>query len=155
MNVRFRSFEKDQGKVRDNLNRIVIHGRALKGLRVSGSFMSVPWVKEEFLSKLGFLPYPGTFNVEVTENDSLEKWRAVKESKGIEIVSRQEGFCNSTSYKAVINDEIECAILVPHVSEYEGSKMEILAPWNIRKTLGIEEGHRVKVEVLLYENSKC
>lgn len=136
------------------MERIVIYGKAVRGLGVSDSFLSVPWVRDEFRSKLGFEPYPGTFNVEVSEGGSLEKWQGVRECKGIEIPAKQEGFCDSSAYRVVLNDEMEGAILLPHVSGYGDSKMEILAPASIRETLGIEEGDRVKVEVLLHEDTR-
>jgi len=66
-------------------NRIVFFGRAVKGLKESNLFMEVPWVKEQFVSKLGFTPYPGTFNLRIEGGGSLMRWQEEKKREGIEI----------------------------------------------------------------------
>jgi CTP-dependent riboflavin kinase len=66
-------------------DKIVIFGLSVQGLRESSSFTEISWVKEKFTSKLGFTPYPGTFNLEIKDGDSLKRWRELKRMEGIEI----------------------------------------------------------------------
>jgi len=102
-------------------NRIIIFGKAVKGLEESNSFMEVPWVKEQFVSKLGFTPYPGTFNLEIEDGESLMRWQEAKESEGIEMRPQENGFCSARCYRVVVADKIEGAIVVPEVSGYPDS----------------------------------
>ena len=130
-------------------NRIVIFGKTVKGLEESNSFMEVPWVKEQFVSKLGFTPYPGTFNLEIEDGDSLMRWREAKKRKGIEIMPQENGFCGARCYPVIVADNIEGTIVVPEILEYPDSKIEIIAPHNIRGELGLTDGDLVKVEVVV------
>lgn len=130
-------------------NRTVIFGKAIKGLKESNSFMEVPWVKEQFVSKLGFTPYPGTFNLEIEDGDSLMRWRDAKKREGIGIMPQENGFCSARCYRVVVADKIEGAIVVPEVSEYPDSKIEIIAPISIRGELALTDGDLVKVEVVV------
>ena len=130
-------------------DRIVIFGKAVKGLEESNSFMEVPWVKEQFVLKLGFTPYPGTFNLEIEDGESLIRWQEAKKREGIEIVPKENGFCNARCHRVVVADKIEGAIVVPEVSGYPDSKLEIIAPDPIRSELALTDGDLVKVEIVV------
>ena len=134
-------------------NRIIIFGKAVKGLEESNSFMEVPWVKEQFVSKLGFTPYPGTFNLEIEDGESLMRWQEAKESEGIEMRPQENGFCSARCYRVVVADKIEGAIVVPEVSGYPDSKLEIIAPYLIRSELALTDGDLVKVEIVVERES--
>jgi riboflavin kinase len=130
-------------------NGIVIFGRAVKGLKESNLFMEVLWVKEQFVSKLGFAPYPGTFNLEIVDGESLMRWQREKKREGIEIRPQENGFCSARCYRVLVADNIEGAIVVPEVSGYPDSKLEIIAPRNIRGELALTDGDLVKVEIIV------
>jgi CTP-dependent riboflavin kinase len=53
---------------------LVLVGEACSGLGEGASFTALEWVRREFLSKLGFEPYPGTFNLRMGGAD----WEAAK-----------------------------------------------------------------------------
>jgi riboflavin kinase, archaea type len=130
---------------------IILFGSVTEGLRESSFFMDLPWVKAQFLSQLGFAPYPGTFNVEIREGDSLARWREAKKRTGIPIVPGREGFCAARCYPVTIQDKIQGAIVLPEVPGYPDSKLEIIAPRHIRAALGVQDEDRVKVEMIEQE----
>ena len=132
-----------------SFDRMVIFGRAVKGLEKSNLFMEVPWVKEQFVLKLGFIPHPGTFNLEIRDKESLMRWKDAKSREGIGILPREDGFCSGRCYRVVVADRIEGAAVVPEISGYPDSKLEIIAPRNIRAELGLTDGDLVKVEVVV------
>jgi isopentenyl-diphosphate delta-isomerase len=69
--------------------------------------------------------------------------------EGIEIVPEEKGFCKARCYPVVVAEKIEGAVVVPEVSGYPDSKMEIIAPCNIRETLGVTDGDMVKVGIVV------
>jgi CTP-dependent riboflavin kinase len=127
--------------------KVTIYGEAIEGLKESSYFTEIPWVKEQFISKLGFIPYPGTFNLEIKEENARKILQEIKERPGIEIVPMENGFCSALCYSVLLADSIEGAMVVPEVSDYPDSKMEIIAPCNIREVLAITNGDLVKVEL--------
>jgi len=130
-------------------DQIIIYGKAVKGLRESSSFTEIPWVRGQFISKLGFTPYPGTFNLEVKEETSLKKLKKVKEGRGIEILPMESGFCSARCYHVLVGDKIEGVMVIPEVTGYPDSKLEIIAPCNIKDELEISDGDLVKVEIIV------
>ena len=135
----------------ERLNRIIIYGQAVKGLKESFSFTEIPWVKEQLISKLGLNPYPGTFNLEIQDRNSLNQLKQVKKREGVEIVPREKGFCRGRCYPVIVADRIEGAMVVPEVVGYPDSKVEIIAPCNLREALAVTDGDRVKVEIMVKE----
>lgn len=129
-------------------NQIIIFGTAVQGSRESNSYMKIPWVKEQFISKLGFTPYPGTFNLEIKDRSSLKRWQEIKKREGIKIMPQESGFCSASSYSVLVADKIEGAVVVPEVPGYPDSKVEIIAPCNIRDELGVTDGDLVKVGIV-------
>lgn len=124
---------------------MVIRGRVAEGLRESSSFTSLPWVREQFIGKLGIEPYPGTLNLEVSGAD-LRKLKRLKRRKGIEIVPAP-GFCSAKSFRVTVGGKIKGALVVPLVPGYPESKMEIIAAQKIMDTLQLKVGDLVEVEV--------
>ncbi len=72
---------------------LLILGIAVEGMEESGHFTCLLWVKEQFISRLGIDPYPGTFNLEIKDPLNLERLQKIKRWKGIEIVPAEPGFC--------------------------------------------------------------
>ena len=74
---------------------------------------------------MGFSPYPGTFNIEIKDEDSLKSWNEVKRKEGIEIIPYESGFCTARCYRVIVGERIEGVVVIPDVLGYPDSKMEI------------------------------
>ena len=46
---------------------IAIKGRITEGLKEASFFTCLPWVREQFITKLGIDPYPGTLNLDIID----------------------------------------------------------------------------------------
>ncbi len=111
----------------------------------------MPWVKDQFRSKLAIEPFPGTLNLEISDPDDLRAFASLKEEQGVEITPEQECFCSAKCYPALIAGTIRAAIVYPCVGSYPDNKMELIAPVHVRKTLGAREGDLIEVEILREE----
>ena len=127
---------------------IKLRGTVASGIGQSRFFTEIPWVKKQFIDKLGIDPYPGTFNIAVTAEDR-EKLKAVKEAKGAEITPEDADFCTATGLPVLGNGKLEGAAIIPQVSNYPPSQLEIIAGENIKRSLSLEDGNPVEVEVYL------
>jgi CTP-dependent riboflavin kinase len=119
-----------------------------EGLRESSSFTHLPWVREQFMSKLGIDPYPGTLNLEIIDAGDLEKFKGIKRRKGIEIVPAEPGFCSAKCFHVLVCGKIEGALVIPQVPQYPESKIEIISSEKIRDVLSLKVGDLVHVEIL-------
>ena len=129
-------------------NRVKIRGRIVEGLREAGNFTQIPWVKNQFVSKLSIDPYPGTLNLEIVDSESLQIFKKLKTMKGIEITPEDPSFCSARCYPVLINGQLKGAIIFPLVKDYPESKIELIASKNIKKALSVKTGDDLEVEVL-------
>jgi CTP-dependent riboflavin kinase len=128
-------------------NPLVIRGRITEGLKESRFFTHIPWVREQFINKLGIDPYPGTFNLDIIDVQDLEKLKEIKQRKGIEITPEEPGFCSAKCFHVLVCGKVEGAVIIPEIPDYPESKVEIISSLKIRKVLSLEIGELALVEV--------
>jgi CTP-dependent riboflavin kinase len=109
-------------------------------------FTSFPWVKSQIKERLGFTPVGGTLNLKLTPG-SVKIRRRLSNLSGIEIVPAQ-GYCRGTMFRAKL-ENLECAVIFPDVLDYPEDVVEIVAQENLRKRLGLIDGSRARVLVIL------
>ena len=131
-----------------NSESIKIKGIIVEGLKEAGLFTHLPWVREQFITKLGINPYPGTLNLDVIDTEDMEKFRKIKKRKGIEIIPAEPGFCPAKCFHVLVCGEIKGALVIPQVPGYPESKLEIISPDRIRNVLPLEAGDLVSVEII-------
>ena len=127
---------------------ITIKGRITEGLKESSFFTHLPWVREQFITKLGIDPYPGTLNLDIIDAQDAEKLKKIRERKGIEIVPAEPGFCSAKCFHVLVCGKIKGALIIPRVPNYPESKLEIISSDRIRDVLSLKVGDIVPVEVL-------
>ena len=124
---------------------VAIKGRITEGLKESRLFTHIPWVREQFITKLGIDPYPGTLNLELIDNQDIEKLKEIKRRKGIEIIPAEPGFCSAKCFHVLVCGKIKGALIIPQVPDYPESKVEIISSDRIRDVLPLELGDLVSV----------
>ena len=116
-------------------------------MRESGLFMSIPWVREQFVEKLGIDPYPATLNLEVKNPQDLDKLKEVKNRAGIEILPMDQGFCSAKCFHVLRCGKVRGAIVLPLVEGYPESTLEIIASDRLVDLLSLEVGDIVPIEI--------
>lgn len=125
---------------------MTLRGRVSSGGGRGNLFVNLPWAEKQFRNKLGFKPYPGTLNLQLTPGTDVKALRNTM--KGIKIKA-PEGFHEGRCFKALIMGKHFGAVVVPDVPGYPHDLLEILAPVNLRETLKLKDGVNIKVDVLL------
>jgi riboflavin kinase len=126
---------------------VLIKGTLVEGMKESGLFMSIPWVREQFMEKLGIDPYPATLNLEVKNPHDLDKLKEVKNRAGIEILPMDAGFCSAKCFHVSICGTVKGAIVLPLVEGYPESKLEIIASERLMDLLSLKVGDIVPIEI--------
>jgi len=125
-----------------------VEGVVCSGLGEGAQFTQLDWAVNEFRRKLGFAPHPGTFNLQM-QGDS---WAGLRErlmrDAGVGITP-VDGFCAARCFRVTINESVEGAVVFPEVAGYPPDKFEVIAPIPVRQTLGVNDGDRVTVRVLI------
>ena len=128
------------------MKKITLRGRVFSGGGKGSFFVDLPWAKKQFENKLGFNPFPGTLNLQITPGTDAKELRNT--TRGIKIES-PEGFHEGRCFKALIVGELWGAVVVPDVPGYPHDILEILGPVNLREKLGLKDGMEIEVTVWL------
>jgi CTP-dependent riboflavin kinase len=119
----------------------------------ASDFTEVPWAKAAFRDVLGVDPYPGTVNIIVSSTEDIAAWARVKATKGIVIKPPQPDWCDAFCYRAMIAGKVSAAIVLPDVTEYPATQVELIAAVNVRESLSLKDGDPVAIEIYEAEAS--
>ena len=128
---------------------LVITGTVFTGLSEGSYYMSLDGYRKQFISKLGFDPFPGTLNLRVSKED-LNQRKALDAYPFVYI----EGFANekrtygpAKCFRAVVNEKIKSAIVLPIRAHYGEDVVELIAAVSLRKKFKLVDGDKVRVRV--------
>jgi CTP-dependent riboflavin kinase len=127
------------------VRNLILTGKIVSGAGEGAYFTQIEWVSRQCSEKLGFIPYPGTLNLDIAEEffvtvESLEK------EKGIELISPDPKFCNGKAFPVLLG-EMRAAIIMPEekVRVHPKNIIEIIAPLNLKAALNLKDGDSVTV----------
>ncbi|MDO8428156.1 MAG: DUF120 domain-containing protein [Candidatus Diapherotrites archaeon] len=125
---------------------ISITGTWIKGFGTAGTFLSHPSYIKQFKEKLGFIPFPGTLNLEV-KKEKLEELKATAENVYMHGFkeNRQEYF-GVNCFPCKING-LTAAIVVPDKTTHPENIMEVIANEELVKKFSLQVGDTLIVEV--------
>ena len=121
-----------------------VNGEVTTGLGKAAFFLSQDFYVNNFIRNCGFKPYPGTLNVIVGE-EYLSEISNVKNNCE-NIIKPDEGFGAVKYIKAVLNDEIDGAIVFPAKTEHNENYLEFIAEEKLRDKLNLKDGDIVTIE---------
>lgn len=127
---------------------VLWRGRLTTGLGEAGGFLSLPWVQEQFESKLGFTVYPGTLNLDVNDWQSLVEWLGTRTPIVIEPPAGSN-FCLGLLYPvSIVPGAHRGAIFRPDLEDYPVDKIEIVAEHDLRQWFTLTQGSWLQFQTL-------
>ena len=134
---------------------LIIKGTVVKGLGEGAYYMSMPEYTKALSEALGFKPYPGTLNVKVY--DRFIPLRAFLQrlgkivTEGFKKGSKEYGGVSFLKTKVINSsgEEESGAVLFISKTKHGPEIMEVVAPLNLRKRLGLIDGSRVELVIYL------
>jgi CTP-dependent riboflavin kinase len=124
---------------------LVISGKIVRGAGEGAYFTQIGWVQQQCDEKLGFKPYPGTLNLEISE-EFLPAIELLDQKTGIELISPDPQFCNAMVFQVSLQDIIGAVILPEEkVRVHPKNIIEIIAPLNIKASLNVKDGDFLNV----------
>lgn len=121
-----------------------MRGKIVAGLGQGQYFISREGYTRQFLHHLGFVPFPGTLNVLLDEPFPAGASQAIK-IEGFAEEGKSFGECKC--YRIKLNG-IDAAVVRPERSRYPPELIEVIAPLQLRRDLGLKDGDPVEVILL-------
>jgi riboflavin kinase, archaea type len=129
--------------------KLFFKGELVSGLGEGSYYTTQENYIEQFKSRLGFKPYPGTFNLKI-KNVERNKLRLLKKFEGIQIESFKTDnrtFGSVNCFKASVGD-VKGALVLPVRGHYSNI-LEFISPVYLRDRLGVVDGDLVEAEVFV------
>ena len=123
---------------------MIINGEVTTGLGKAAYFLSQEFYTKEFKKNLGFIPYPGTLNV-IVSDEYLDEINEIKDSCE-NLIKPDEGFGAVKYIEAKLNDEVSGAIVFPAKTTHDENYLEFIAEDKLRDKLGLEDEDIVSLE---------
>ena len=121
-----------------------LYGEVTTGLGKAAYFLSQDFYVDNFIKNCGFKPYPGTLNV-IVPKKHLDKINNVKDNCE-NIIKPEDGFGAVKYIKAILNDEVNGAIVFPAKTEHTENYLEFIAEKKLRDELNLKDGDIVSLE---------
>jgi len=123
-----------------------IRGKIVSGVGKAAQFTQLEWVREQCREKLGFIPFPGTVNLEITQ-ESVSILKALQKRHGIRLIPPDPQFCESKAFLLSLGD-IQAALILPEekVRVHGRFVIEIMAPVKVKDALGVGEGDSITLQ---------
>ncbi len=124
-----------------------LRGRVFTGLGEGEFYVNL--YARQFEKALGYKPFPGTLNIRLVP-ESVEEWRKTLASHNCVVVDPPSipgaRLARVKCYEAVLKG-IRVHIVVPDISAYDESVVEVIAPENLREKLSLKDGDLVEILV--------
>ena len=136
-------------------NSLSITGTITSGMGEGAYYMSMKGYTKQFKSKLGYIPFPGTLNVQLEEKKFSESISHLSNYEGIKIDSFSDGkrtFGWVKCFKSKINNKIDCELILLERTHHDANIVEFIAKTNIRKSLKIGNKSNIKIKISVLGN---
>jgi riboflavin kinase len=147
-----REFE-DYRRIFETASSLRLVGHVTSGMGEGRHYISLPGYMEQFADRLGYEPFAGTLNVELTD----ESVRARPRMAALDAVpidgweDDERTFGPATCYAATLVGGDErydpVHIIVPERTHHDEGQLEVIAPVKLRDELGLADGDEIVVDV--------
>lgn len=148
VNVLMREYQSYR-KLLEHAGCLQIRGKVASGLGEGRYYLGQQGYIDQFREKLGFVPYPGTLNLDV-EGTELNKLRILKTTEAIRIEEFQAAdrtFGAVDAWRAEIGP-VPCALILPKRTHHART-VEVVAPDFLRDKLKLHDGDEIEAKVYL------
>jgi riboflavin kinase len=125
-------------------------GTLFTGLGEGAYYVSIKGYSRAFSRSLGFEPFPGTFNLRLTNEAMIGQRRHLNLIRGIEVPGFRDdkrSYGPVKCFKAKIEGKQIGAALAIERTHYDNSVLEVIAPVNLRRFLKLKDGDGCSVTV--------
>ncbi|GAA0223243.1 DUF120 domain-containing protein [Halobacterium noricense] len=145
---------EDYRRIFENLSGVDLSGTVTGGMGEGRHYISLPGYMAQFTERLGYEPFPGTLNIELTA-ESVRARSAMEALEPIPIDGWEDGdrtygpaVCYPATVETADGDSYEQAhVIAPERTHHDEDQVELIAPAKLRDELGLDDDDHVTVHV--------
>ena len=131
---------------------IELKGKIVTGMGEGAYYMSRKGYTKQFKSKIGYIPFPGTLNLQLTKKQFTETKRELENLDGILIngfsdEKRSYGWVKC--FHAKINNHIDGELIVLERTHHDDTIVELISKIYLRKKAKLYDGSVVSIKIPL------
>ena len=129
---------------------VLLKGNLVSGLGEGAYYMSLEGYSKQFKLKIGYVPFPGTFNVKLGKKEYTEAISQFEEMEGIHIDGYSDGkrtYGWVKCFKAKLNSTIDCQLIRLERSHHDTSTIELISKSNLRKAAKLSDDSKVTITI--------
>ncbi len=127
--------------------KLILAGQVVTGRGQGAAFTQLDWVREQFITRLGIDPSPGTLNLNLDTPTDLLTWADLRSRADYRIIPPDAQWCQARGYPVRVAGRLPGAIIRPEVSGYPETQVEVIAALPLRQELGLADGDRLTLEI--------
>jgi riboflavin kinase len=145
---------EDYRRIFEDAGELDLSGTVTSGMGEGRHYISLPGYMRQFEAKLGYEPYLGTLNVDLTA-ESQRARSALEAMDGVRIEGwedEERTYGPATCYLATVENTDDATfspahVIVPDRTHHDESQAELIAPAKLREELGLLDGDEVTIRV--------
>lgn len=131
----------------DDIGQTIISGVVESGFGDGKVFLSLNYYKNAVKTALGFIPYPGTLNLNTGKPIELPESRCV-------VISGKDGYGAVRCWHVVVSTDTSfnvvyrAVVLRPEITEHGPETLELVSPHELRTKLGVKDGDTLYIRLV-------
>jgi riboflavin kinase len=131
-------------------SHVDLQGTLVSGMGEGAYYMSLKGYTNQFKSKIGYVPFPGTLNVRLDKKVHQEAIKQFESLEGITVKSFSDGkrtYGWVKCFPAKLNNSINCQLIILERTHHDDSIIEIISKICIRKSGKLKDGSKVTIKI--------
>ncbi len=134
--------------------KMTLTGKIVSGVKQGAFFTQLDWFQLQCRDKLGFKPYAGTLNLEISDDDA-PMVAALEQEAEIEFIPPDSEFCSGKAYPVLV-EGIRAAIVIPaaEVRVHGKNIIEVISDQRLKDVLNVDDGDSVLLSIFTKDTLK-
>ena len=131
-------------------SNIELKGTLVSGMGEGAYYMALKGYTQQFKSKIGYIPFPGTLNVRLDKKIHQEAIKQFETLEGVKINSFSDGkrtYGWVKCFQAKLNNSINCELIILERTHHDDSIIELISKVCMRKTGKLKDGSKVTIKI--------
>ena len=131
-------------------SHVDLEGTLISGMGEGAYYMGLKGYSKQFKSKIGYVPFPGTFNVRLDQKIHQESIKQFETLDGIKINSFSDGkrtYGWVKCFSAKLNNTINCQLIILERTHHDDSVIELISKVCLRKNNKFKDGSKVSIKI--------